>query len=172
MLQQTRVATVIDYFKKWMKKWPTVQDLAKATLDEVNEVWAGLGYYRRAALLHKGAQLVVEKHGRFQRRAGRGHVLALCGGVVASNGVALALMRDVRSAAMQETALAAVGQPCEPLARRQMSSGKLSRPNSLEQSARSGARTDPRTRFRDHNTDPRRPEGDAEPNRVALLVSQ
>ena len=63
MLQQTRVATVVDYFRRWMEKWPSVHDLARATSEEVNQVWAGLGYYRRAALLHKGAQQVVEKHG-------------------------------------------------------------------------------------------------------------
>ena len=43
MLQQTQVATVIDYYKKWIAKWPTMQDLAQATLDEVNQAWAGLG---------------------------------------------------------------------------------------------------------------------------------
>ena len=43
MLQQTQVATVIEYYKKWMKKWPTMQDLAKSSLDEVNQAWAGLG---------------------------------------------------------------------------------------------------------------------------------
>lgn len=63
MLQQTRVATVIDYHTRWMAKWPTVQALAKATLEEVNEMWAGLGYYRRAAFLHKGAKAVMEQHG-------------------------------------------------------------------------------------------------------------
>lgn len=52
MLQQTQVATVIDYFVKWIAKWPTVQDLAAATQEEVNEVWAGLGYYRRCATQH------------------------------------------------------------------------------------------------------------------------
>ena len=46
MLQQTRVQTVIDYFNRWMTKWPTVEDLAKTTLEEVNEMWSGLGYYR------------------------------------------------------------------------------------------------------------------------------
>ena len=47
MLQQTQVATVIEYFNRWIGKWPTVQDLAAATQEEVNVVWAGLGYYRR-----------------------------------------------------------------------------------------------------------------------------
>lgn len=55
MLQQTQVATVISYFEKWISKWPTVADLSKATLEEVNQVWAGLGYYSRARRLHEGA---------------------------------------------------------------------------------------------------------------------
>ncbi|XP_022066136.2 adenine DNA glycosylase isoform X2 [Acanthochromis polyacanthus] len=61
MLQQTQVATVIDYFNKWMKRWPTVQDLAAATLEEVNQMWAGLGYYSRGKRLHEGAQKVVSQ---------------------------------------------------------------------------------------------------------------
>jgi A/G-specific adenine glycosylase len=56
-----RVQTVIDFFTKWMKKWPTVQDLAKASLEEVNEMWAGLGYYRRAKFLHEGAKMIVKE---------------------------------------------------------------------------------------------------------------
>ncbi|KAH7447925.1 hypothetical protein KP509_01G127600 [Ceratopteris richardii] len=62
MLQQTRVATVIDYFNRWMNKWPTVRDLASATQEEVNSVWAGLGYYRRARFLLEGAKQIVEVH--------------------------------------------------------------------------------------------------------------
>ncbi|XP_030639811.1 adenine DNA glycosylase [Chanos chanos] len=63
MLQQTQVATVIDYYNKWMKKWPTVEKLATATLEEVNQMWAGLGYYSRGRRLHEGAQKVVSELG-------------------------------------------------------------------------------------------------------------
>eukprot|EP01116_Phalansterium_solitarium_P024196 TRINITY_DN878_c0_g4_i1.p1 TRINITY_DN878_c0_g4~~TRINITY_DN878_c0_g4_i1.p1 ORF type:complete len:633 (-),score=132.66 TRINITY_DN878_c0_g4_i1:400-2115(-) len=63
MCQQTRVQTVIDYWTRWLKRWPTVEDLAKATSEEVNEAWAGLGYYRRAKYLHQGAQKVVSDLG-------------------------------------------------------------------------------------------------------------
>jgi len=59
MLQQTRVETVVEYYLKWMKRFPTVEELSKASLDEVNAMWAGLGYYRRAKYLHLGAQKVV-----------------------------------------------------------------------------------------------------------------
>ncbi|KAJ4969125.1 hypothetical protein NE237_015826 [Protea cynaroides] len=59
MLQQTRVAAVIDYYNRWMEKWPTVHHLARASQDEVNEMWAGLGYYRRARFLLEGAKIIV-----------------------------------------------------------------------------------------------------------------
>src|SRR5688572_26939671 len=58
MLQQTRVATVIPYWERWMAKFPTVAALAAAPLDDVLAVWAGLGYYSRARNLHAGAKAV------------------------------------------------------------------------------------------------------------------
>uniref|UniRef100_A0A8C5D7H7 Adenine DNA glycosylase n=1 Tax=Gouania willdenowi TaxID=441366 RepID=A0A8C5D7H7_GOUWI len=61
MLQQTQVATVIDYYNRWLKRWPSVKDLASATLEEVNQMWAGLGYYSRGKRLHEGAQKVVSE---------------------------------------------------------------------------------------------------------------
>src|SRR5690606_32971870 len=63
MLQQTRVETVIPYFKKWMKLFPTVRALAKASEREVLNAWEGLGYYSRARNFHKAAQIVVRDHG-------------------------------------------------------------------------------------------------------------
>lgn len=70
MLQQTQVATVIDYYKRWMKKWPDLQALANATLEEVNEMWSGLGYYSRGRRLHEGSQKVVtELKGEMPRSA-------------------------------------------------------------------------------------------------------
>ena len=48
MLQQTQVATVIPFYLKWIKKYPTINDLKKATLDDLLKLWEGLGYYRRA----------------------------------------------------------------------------------------------------------------------------
>lgn len=58
MLQQTQVATVCDYYRRWMEKWPTVEHLSRATLEEVNEMWSGLGYYSRAKRLQEGAKKV------------------------------------------------------------------------------------------------------------------
>ncbi|NWX21491.1 MUTYH glycosylase, partial [Aegotheles bennettii] len=96
MLQQTQVATVIDYYNRWMQKWPTLQALAEASLEvsvagagcppcpyssssnvtlclleqEVNELWAGLGYYSRGKRLQEAARKVVaEMAGRMPRTA-------------------------------------------------------------------------------------------------------
>jgi A/G-specific adenine glycosylase len=62
MLQQTTVAAVRDYFLKFVRLWPRVEDLAAAPLDEVLRAWAGLGYYARARNLHACAQLVATKY--------------------------------------------------------------------------------------------------------------
>ncbi len=63
MLQQTTVKAVIPYFDKFLARWPTLDDLAAADLDDVLSEWAGLGYYSRARNLHKCARLLVEQHG-------------------------------------------------------------------------------------------------------------
>ncbi|HEX3475795.1 MAG TPA: A/G-specific adenine glycosylase [Kofleriaceae bacterium] len=63
MLQQTRVATVIPYWERWMARFPTVSALAGAPLDDVLAAWAGLGYYSRARNLHAGALAVGERFG-------------------------------------------------------------------------------------------------------------
>ena len=62
MLQQTTVATVGDYFHRFVKRWPTVEALADAPLDDVLSAWAGLGYYARARNLHACARTVIERH--------------------------------------------------------------------------------------------------------------
>ena len=63
MLQQTTVATVGAYFLKFIQRWPTLNALASADLDDVLRLWAGLGYYRRARLLHQCAQTLRDKYG-------------------------------------------------------------------------------------------------------------
>ena len=66
MLQQTQVVTVIDYYNRFMKKFPTIKALAYADEEEVMQLWSGLGYYRRARFLHEGAQMIVgEMEGNF-----------------------------------------------------------------------------------------------------------
>ncbi len=63
MLQQTQVATVIPYYHAFMRRFPTVADLAAANLDDVLHHWTGLGYYARGRNLHKAARVVMETHG-------------------------------------------------------------------------------------------------------------
>jgi A/G-specific adenine glycosylase len=63
MLQQTQIETVIPYYLRFLRKFPTVEHLASAPLERVLELWSGLGYYRRARNLHRAAQELVEKYG-------------------------------------------------------------------------------------------------------------
>ncbi len=63
MLQQTRVETVVPYFQAFMRTFPTALALAEASSDQVLAAWSGLGYYRRARMLHEGAKMVVRQHG-------------------------------------------------------------------------------------------------------------
>jgi A/G-specific adenine glycosylase len=62
MLQQTRVAVVIERFKAFLDRFPTIEALARAAEDDVLALWSGLGYYRRARMLHQAAQVVAEQH--------------------------------------------------------------------------------------------------------------
>ncbi len=61
MLQQTTVATVIDFYKRWIKKYPSLKALALANEQEVLKMWQGLGYYNRAKNFHRAAKQVVEE---------------------------------------------------------------------------------------------------------------
>jgi A/G-specific adenine glycosylase len=63
MLQQTQVKKVVDYYEKFIARFPGVQDLAAAPLQDVLKVWEGLGYYARARNLHKAAQVIVNELG-------------------------------------------------------------------------------------------------------------
>jgi A/G-specific adenine glycosylase len=64
MLQQTQVTRVIKYYKQWIRKWPTIHNLASASRVEVLNAWMGLGYNTRAVYLHKAAQKIATKfHG-------------------------------------------------------------------------------------------------------------
>ena len=67
MLQQTRVDTVLPYYKRFLTRYPSLEDLAAAETDEVLGLWSGLGYYRRARLLHQAARQMVAAAGEFPR---------------------------------------------------------------------------------------------------------
>ncbi|MBS0467476.1 MAG: A/G-specific adenine glycosylase [Proteobacteria bacterium] len=94
MLQQTQVVTVLEYYARFLARFPDVQQLAAAPQDEVLALWSGLGYYSRARNLHRCAQIVVSQHGgQFPRtvaelaelpgigRSTAGAIAAFCFGV-------------------------------------------------------------------------------------------
>jgi len=71
MLQQTRVAAVVDHYVRFLRRFPTVQALAAAREASVLAAWSGLGYYHRARRLHQAARVIIrERHGKFPRTAG------------------------------------------------------------------------------------------------------
>jgi len=63
MLQQTRVNAVLGHYRKFLERFPTVHDLAKARESSILAAWSGLGYYRRARMMHSAARTIVKKHG-------------------------------------------------------------------------------------------------------------
>src|SRR5580700_10078340 len=63
MLQQTRVAAVIEHYHEFLRRFPTVEKLAAARGASVLAAWSGLGYYRRARMLHGAAKIIAREHG-------------------------------------------------------------------------------------------------------------
>jgi A/G-specific adenine glycosylase len=63
MLQQTQAATVVPYYNRWLRRFPTIRSLAAVTESDVLHAWQGLGYYARARNLHRCARMIVEKFG-------------------------------------------------------------------------------------------------------------
>jgi A/G-specific adenine glycosylase len=63
MLQQTRVAAVLEHYRRFVERFPTVNALAAATEAEVLALWSGLGYYRRARMMHRAAGVIAGEHG-------------------------------------------------------------------------------------------------------------
>ena len=62
MLQQTQVTTVLSYFQRFLERFPDIQSLAAASIDDVLQCWQGLGYYARARNLHRAAQIMRDEH--------------------------------------------------------------------------------------------------------------
>jgi A/G-specific adenine glycosylase len=103
MLQQTTVAAVDKYFRKFVARWPDIEALAAASLDEVRTAWAGLGYYSRAANLHRTAGIVAGEHaGRFPQDARALRKLPGIGDYTA--GAIAAIAFDKREAAVDANA--------------------------------------------------------------------
>ncbi|HEV7221273.1 MAG TPA: A/G-specific adenine glycosylase [Pirellulales bacterium] len=96
MLQQTQVATVADYFTRFLTAFPNVEALAAAPEEQVLRLWEGLGYYRRARQMHRAAAVIVNQHGgRFPRELET--VLALPGIGRYTAGAVTSIAFDARS---------------------------------------------------------------------------
>lgn len=96
MLQQTRVEAVIPYYQRWMERFPDVQALAAADLEDVLRIWEGLGYYRRAHHLHQAARrLVAQYHGQMPAEVKALEALPGIGAYTAAAIAAIAFHQDV-----------------------------------------------------------------------------
>src|SRR3989344_5449105 len=62
MLQQTQVDTVIPYYERWLKRFPSITAVAKASEDQILKSWEGLGYYARARNFHQACQHIAARH--------------------------------------------------------------------------------------------------------------
>ena len=104
MLQQTRVETVLPYYERWMRRFPTVQALARSSQEKVLAAWEGLGYYGRARNLHRTARRLVAEHAGMlpttieglQRLPGIGRYTAAAIASIAFGADALALDGNLR----------------------------------------------------------------------------
>ena len=113
MLQQTQVVTVIPYFQRFMQAFPNIKTLANASLDEVLQYWAGLGYYARARNLHKTAIIIAEQ-GEFPNNVEK---------LVALPGIGLSTAGAISSIAFNNSAAILDGNVRRVLARFQALSG-------------------------------------------------
>ncbi len=96
MLQQTQVATVIPFFRRFIERFPDITSLASSDLDEVLHLWTGLGYYARARNLHRAARIIRRDNGgRFPRDAEQVYVLPGIGKSTAHAIMAFCFDRDL-----------------------------------------------------------------------------
>jgi len=95
MLQQTQVATVIPYFHRFVEKFPDIASLAEGSLDEVLQLWSGLGYYARGRNLHRTARLIAGQDGHFP--ADLDDLCALPGIGKSTAGAILAMAFNIRA---------------------------------------------------------------------------
>lgn len=109
MLQQTQVATVIPYYQRFIKRFPTIKALARASLEEVLKLWEGLGYYARARNLHKAARHLSEANG--------GRLPSHCDALKSLPGVGAYTAGAIGSIAFGQRVAAVDGNVCRVLCR-------------------------------------------------------
>ena len=109
MLQQTRVEAVIPFYLKWMNRFPTVHDLAVASDDDVNSHWAGLGFYRRAKLMHQGSQTILADY--------NGHVPRTVTELLTIPGIGPYTAHAIASIAFDQPVAVVDGNVCRVLSR-------------------------------------------------------
>lgn len=128
MLQQTRIATVVPYYDRFLKRFPTVESLARTQQESVLKYWSGLGYYSRARNLHRAAQEIVAKHkGKFPADLDAALQLPGIGGYTAA--AVLSIAYDVPLAVLD-------GNVARVVARLDAVRGNLRAPNKWKQLAR------------------------------------
>ena len=98
MLQQTRVETAAPYYERWIRRFPDVEALARADLEDVLKAWEGLGYYHRARSLHRAAGMVRDRGGRLPTTAAELRLLPGIGAYTA--GAIASIAFDRREAAV------------------------------------------------------------------------
>ncbi len=110
MLQQTQVATVIPYFQRFMRAFPSVRTLADAPLDDVLAHWSGLGYYARARNLHRAARVIRDEHrGRLPAQRAQLETLP---GIGRSTAAAIVAQTDGQPEAILDGNVKRVLAPC------------------------------------------------------------
>src|SRR5208282_1601319 len=125
MLQQTRIAAVLPYYDRFLKKFPSVEALAHGREHEVLKLWSGLGYYSRARNLHRAAKEIVARHGgAFPREIDEALALPGIGGYTAA--AVLSIAYDVPLAVLD-------GNVARVLARLRAIRGDLRAPRTWRQ---------------------------------------
>lgn len=113
MLQQTRVSAVLEHYRRFLLRFPTVQKLASARESSVLAAWSGLGYYRRARMMHAAAKAIVKQHGgRFPGKIEELHALPGIGRYTAA--AIASIVFNARTAVVDGNVERVLGRACGP----------------------------------------------------------
>ena len=126
MLQQTRVSAVLEHYRRFLRRFPTMQKLASARESSVLAAWSGLGYYRRARMMHAAAKTIVER--AWRKVSGTIHELRALPGVGRYTAAAIASIVWVRRRLSWTEMSSECWGECSGAPWRASLSGKLPRP--------------------------------------------